>query len=60
MTAKRDSKSKPKKDERPKLKKEKLKDLNPGTAADEIAGGGKRETTPCSAGCTPNCGILIG
>ena len=29
MTAKRDSKGKPKKDERPKLKKEKLKDLTP-------------------------------
>ena len=39
MTAKRDSKRKPKKDERPKREEKKLKDLSPGDTADEIVGG---------------------
>jgi hypothetical protein len=38
VTAKRDSKSKPKKDERPKVEKETLRDLEPEDGA-KVAGG---------------------
>ena len=41
MTAKRDSKSKPKKDERPRIKKETLRDLKIETNAERIRGGGR-------------------
>jgi hypothetical protein len=43
MTAKRDTKSKPKKGERPKLKKEKLRDLTPDGAG--VRGGRPRAPT---------------
>ena len=42
MTAKRDSKRKPKKDERPKVKKETVKDLDPDSDANRVRGGQAR------------------
>jgi hypothetical protein len=50
VTAKRDSKRKPKKAERPKVKKEKLKDLDTEKQGEGVKGGGRRCTEVLS-GC---------
>jgi hypothetical protein len=53
MTAKRDSKRKPKSDKEPKLKKESLRDLNPNAeSAGRLRGGAPRPTvTEQQTGC---------
>ena len=52
MTTKRDSKSKPKKAERPTLKKEKLSDLDaPDSQAGRVKGGGMKCCARAQSGC---------
>jgi hypothetical protein len=53
VTAKRDSKSKPKKTERPKIKKETLRDLEAEKKGDEVRGG-RAATGPAPAACSCN------
>ena len=50
MTIKRDSKRKPKKDERPKLKKETLRDLTAEHAGVGVRGGRAASATVCNYG----------
>jgi hypothetical protein len=50
MTAKRDSKRKSKERKRPKLEKDRLKDLDADGVADEVKGGAV-PTAACTGGC---------
>jgi hypothetical protein len=56
VTAKRDSKRKPKKDERPKIKKETLKDLEAPEDQAKQARGGARQNYETHEGC-PSVGF---
>jgi hypothetical protein len=56
MTAKRDSKLKSKERKRPKLEKERLKDLSADGVADNVKGGGRGSLVVCDTDfCTANC-----
>jgi hypothetical protein len=58
VTAKRDSKSKPKKDERPKLKRETLRDLSPSERAEGVRGGYPIDTgRVCPSGVGTGCQV---